>query len=228
MRTSILLFSLVWILLETLFAGTIHIDPICPPKKIHIKIFDDTGKTIIDHTLENPKDQTPIQYRLDWNKSYRFSIVPEESLGVLCTFQGAKGDILPKDPDLVCVCTGSPRERINAEPGKWHCSTRWEFHQTPPPVAPPTPSTTECVRDTETYFSINRLGAIKADQECPYTKKVQGSKQGEWIREGGNCYIHGHVEYRGDRVVERIFYKGGETSPDFTIHINCKRLGPCD
>ena len=211
-------------LLSTLDAGMIHIDPNCPPKLIHISIQDDSGKILIDQNINDPKDKTPIRIMLDPAVPYHFKV---ETLppGVQCTFKGARGDLLPPDPDLECHCLLSGSQQsgsINVRPGKWLIRTvRWEYPPNPM-FTPPYPSETLCVKDPAKELGIEVLGDILAN-DCPYTMKVQRYDRGEWRRQGPDCNIHGVVEYMGDRLKERIAYIGN----GIVIHIDGKRIGDC-
>ncbi len=215
----------IMIALTALNAGTIHIDQTCPPQKIHILIRSDTGKTLIDHTLTDPKDKTPIRIMLDPSAPHYFTIDTFPP-GVLCTFKGAQGNRLPSNPDLVCSCllSGSSEQNgtINIRPGKWLLQTvRWEYPPNPM-FTPPYPSETLCVKDPAKDLGIEVLGDILAT-DCPYTMKAQHYDRGEWRRQGADCNIHGIVKYMGDRLKERIEYLGS----GIVIHIEGKRIGDC-
>jgi len=217
-------------LLAPLTGGMIHIDSFCPPKKIHIVIRDDHNKVLIDHTLVNPKDKTPLVIRIDPSRKHRFRVETFPP-GVRCSFKGARGDILPPDPDLECVCLQNVDQNhsINVRPGKWVISTHTEFHGPMPLAAPPQVST-ECIRDPQRYFSIDNISAIEGEADCPYTSKVQTYDYGSWER-GGTCgkegVYKGEIRYYGDRIEETLTV-GNPAEEIAVIHISGKRIGDCD
>ena len=214
------------------YAGIIRIDPFCPPKQVHILIKDDQGKTVIDQKLSDPKDQTPIQIRLDSSRSYRFRVETFPP-GVLCTFSGARGDRLPADPDLVCTClqNNGSNTGINMRPGRWRLWTaRYHFTRPSPYCNIPTPAEIHCVKDPERFFSVRRLGEIEDNAGCPYIMIRQGTHEGEWKRQGPKCeVIHGKVKYLGTALDEEIRYYAPPDGfcGDLTIYIKGKWLGPC-
>jgi hypothetical protein len=221
-------------------SGRIQIDPRCPPKKVHILIDDDQGKRLVDHTLTDPADQTPMQIRLDSSRSYRFRIETFPP-GVSCTFSGTQGDRLPADPDLVCTClqrregksakqieSNSTGQGINMRPGLWIFTPDYRFARPSPLCNPPRNSETHCVKNPDTYFDVRMLGAID-DNNCPYSMFRQGRHEGEWKRQGPKCgAIHGKVKYLDTTLDEKIFYSAPHSyCGDFTIYIKGKWLGPC-
>lgn len=230
MKTVITLF-ITWLgTIALLMGGTLHIPKECAPKTIHILVKNKNGKTVIDKTLSNPKDNAPLQITLDPTASYEVKIETVPST-VLCTFKGTQSDRLLADPDLECNCglqnSAKPNGAINVRPGKWHLISRYQFSR-PIPAIPPTPSKTLCVKDPVKSFGVEVLAYIK-DTSCRFTMKKQQYNFGEWKRKGPkNCDIHGSVKYMGEKMEEQIFYKDHSgTTGDFTLYVSGKRIGDC-
>ncbi|WP_457608138.1 hypothetical protein [Nitratifractor sp.] len=214
------------------WAGMLHLDTDCPPKLQKMRIYIEEagkGKPLIDHTIENPRDKTPIVLRLDFTKQYGYRIETFPP-GIQCYFRGAKGSKLPPDPDIVCECLQNVDHNrtsgsVNLRPGKWKT---WGGLETLAPLVykGPVQVAVHCVRNPAQFFSVRRLGAI-LDTQCPYTKIVQTYDYGEWVRKGPICgTIHGRVDYLGDRLEEVIdYYAGPNQRAKVTTH--GIRLGDC-
>lgn len=226
------LFKVVFLLIGFVLvgkSGVISLKDTCLPKSIHIKVTTQSGKTIVDKTINNPKDGDKINFSFIPNSPLNYTIEPFPPNSI-CSFKGAIGNKLPTNPNIECNCIQNinSNSKINIKPGKWLLTSRWKFER-PVPIVPPTPTETLCVKDPYKVFSVDKLGAI-LDTECPYTMKKESFTYGEWKRLGShNCDIHGTVKYLGDKLKEKIYYKShSPTTPSSTIYIDGKRIGDCD
>ena len=211
-------------------AGVISLKDACLPKSIHIKVTTQSGKSIVDKTINNPRDGDKVNFSFIPNSSLNYTIesFPPNSI---CSFKGASGSKLPTNPDIECNCIqniDNNNSKINIKPGKWLLTSRWKFEK-PVPIVPPTPTETLCVKDPYKIFSVDKLAEIQ-DKECPIIMKKESFTYGEWKRLGSNnCDIHGTVKYLGDKLKEKIYYKShSPTHPSSTIYIDGKRIGDCD
>ena len=210
-------------------AGKIVIHDLCPPKKVRIHIENLQGKTLIDHTLVEPKNDTPLVIRLDPSREYRFGIETFPH-GVRCYFKGARGDKLPPDPDLICDCLQQVDKNgtINIRPGKWHLTGKLMITSGPTlPLAPLNVDETLCIKDPMKVFSAKEVSQVD-DPDCKIVSLHQGYTEATYRRLGPNCDMRGTLHYGGDRFDADIFYPGiPNQTPDSHAYLRGQRIGDC-